>query len=435
MLSGYCAGWSLRTLLHEGLNGVPGKVEARPAEAHVERRRPDRQLPRHAAERVGRRAGVQLVRHLHGAVRPQGRADATSRSGSASRSSIYNLNVPSRWGTQTPFTNLTFDWVCPEDLREQVPVDRRRGDAVHVRRPAGRDGHDQPRLHRGDDRRATRRAACSRSRSRPTTSRRTSTGTARTPTALFAMTAQVRPAVLPELHQLGAEAEHDPLDVLPPAARPARAAQARQRPVRLGRADRVARRRDASTARGSGYLHARRRGGAARARSTRCSSSARDSLEVKRKVIQRYMDEGLFPYTKRYLGTLRNHFSTIGVNGINEMVRNFTGDATTSRRPRATRSRCACSTTCARAWSSSRRRPGTCTTSRRRRPRARPTASPRRTASGSPASCRPGTDGQPVLHELLAAAGRLHRRPVRGARAAGRAADASTRAARCCTCT
>src|SRR5665811_287292 len=35
---------------------------------------------------------------------------------------IYNLNVPSRWGTQTPFTNLTFDWVCPEDLREQIPV-------------------------------------------------------------------------------------------------------------------------------------------------------------------------------------------------------------------------------------------------------------------------------------------------------------------------
>jgi ribonucleoside-triphosphate reductase len=54
---------------------------------------------------------------------------------------------------------------------------------------------------------------------------------------------------------------------------------------------------------------------------------ARDSLEVKRKVIQRLIDQGLFPYTKRYLGTLRNHFSTIGVNGINEMVRNFTRDA------------------------------------------------------------------------------------------------------------
>ena len=48
------------------------------------------------------------------------------------------------------------------------------------------------------------------------------------------------------------------------------------------------------------------------------------SLEVKRKLIQRLMDQGLFPYTRRYLGTLRNHFSTLGVNGINEMVRNFT---------------------------------------------------------------------------------------------------------------
>jgi ribonucleoside-triphosphate reductase len=47
---------------------------------------------------------------------------------------------------------------------------------------------------------------------------------------------------------------------------------------------------------------------------------------MKRKVIQRHLDAGLFPYTKRFLGTLRNHFSTIGVNGLNEMVRNFTDD-------------------------------------------------------------------------------------------------------------
>ncbi|HEY1181290.1 MAG TPA: anaerobic ribonucleoside-triphosphate reductase, partial [Rhodocyclaceae bacterium] len=52
----------------------------------------------------------------------------------------------------------------------------------------------------------------------------------------------------------------------------------------------------------------------------------RDSLEVKRKLVQRYIDQGLYPYTKRYLGTLRNHFSTLGVNGINEMIRNFSGD-------------------------------------------------------------------------------------------------------------
>jgi len=53
---------------------------------------------------------------------------------------------------------------------------------------------------------------------------------------------------------------------------------------------------------------------------------ARNSLEIKRKVIQRHLDAGLFPYSKRYLGTLRNHFSTIGVNGINEMIRNFSAD-------------------------------------------------------------------------------------------------------------
>lgn len=53
---------------------------------------------------------------------------------------------------------------------------------------------------------------------------------------------------------------------------------------------------------------------------------ARDSLETKRQIIGQLMLEGLFPYTKRYLGTLRNHFSTIGVNGLNEMIRNFTDD-------------------------------------------------------------------------------------------------------------
>jgi ribonucleoside-triphosphate reductase len=54
--------------------------------------------------------------------------------------------------------------------------------------------------------------------------------------------------------------------------------------------------------------------------------TARNSLEIKRKVIERHLEAGLFPYTRRYLGTLRNHFSTIGVNGINEMIRNFSAD-------------------------------------------------------------------------------------------------------------
>src|SRR3546814_169775 len=67
-----------------------------------------------------------------------------------------------------------------------------------------------------------------------------------------------------------------------------------------------------------GYLHAGDEQGLLR-RLDELMELGKTSLEIKRKVIQRHMDNGLFPYTKRYLGTLRNHFSTLGVNGINEM--------------------------------------------------------------------------------------------------------------------
>jgi ribonucleoside-triphosphate reductase len=72
-----------------------------------------------------------------------------------------------------------------------------------------------------------------------------------------------------------------------------------------------------------GYLHAGDLPGLLAAFG-RLMDLAKTSLEIKRKTVQRYMDAGLFPYTKRYLGTLKNHFSTIGVNGVNECVRNFT---------------------------------------------------------------------------------------------------------------
>jgi anaerobic ribonucleoside-triphosphate reductase len=121
MLSGYCAGWSLRTLLHEGLNGVPGKVEAAP--------------PRHLSSAIGQIvnflgtlqnewAGAQAFSSFDTYLAPYIRKDALSYDEvrQSMQELVYNLNVPSRWGTQTPFTNLTFDWVCPDDLREQVPV-------------------------------------------------------------------------------------------------------------------------------------------------------------------------------------------------------------------------------------------------------------------------------------------------------------------------
>ena len=121
MLAGYCAGWSLRTLLHEGLNDVAGKVEAGP--------------PKHLSSAVGQIvnflgtlqnewAGAQAFSSFDTYMAPFVRNDRLSYADvkQCIQELIYNLNVPSRWGTQTPFTNLTFDWVCPEDLRDQVPI-------------------------------------------------------------------------------------------------------------------------------------------------------------------------------------------------------------------------------------------------------------------------------------------------------------------------
>ncbi len=121
MLSGYCAGWSLKTLLIEGFNGVPNKVESMP--------------PKHLDSAFGQMvnflgtlqnewAGAQAFSSADTYLAPFIRKDNLSYEDvkQGMQSFIYNLNVPSRWGTQTPFTNLTFDWVCPEDLRGVHPI-------------------------------------------------------------------------------------------------------------------------------------------------------------------------------------------------------------------------------------------------------------------------------------------------------------------------
>lgn len=121
MLSGYCAGWSLRTLLQEGFNGVPGKVEAG--------------APKHFSSATGQIvnflgtmqnewAGAQAFSSFDTYMAPFIRKDNTPYEEvlQGIQELIYNLNVPSRWGTQTPFTNLTFDWTCPEDLKNVHPL-------------------------------------------------------------------------------------------------------------------------------------------------------------------------------------------------------------------------------------------------------------------------------------------------------------------------
>ncbi|MCY1496129.1 Anaerobic ribonucleoside-triphosphate reductase [compost metagenome] len=322
MLAGYCAGWSLRSLLHEGLNGVPGRVEAGP--------------PKHLSSALGQMvnflgtlqnewAGAQAFSSFDTYLAPYVRKDGLGYDEvrQSLQEFIYNLNVPSRWGTQTPFTNLTFDWVCPEDLREQIPyvggeempfaygelqaemdlINRAyievmmagdaKGRVFTFPIPTYNITHDFP----WDSDNATR---------------------------LFEMTARYG---LPYFQNF-LNSDMQPNQVRSMCCR-------LQLDVRelLKRGNGLFGSAEQTGSLGVVTLNCARLGYLYRddveglfLRLDELLRLAYESLEVKRKVIQRHMDAGLYPYTKRYLGTLRNHFSTIGVNGLHEMLRNITCD-------------------------------------------------------------------------------------------------------------
>lgn len=323
MLSGYCAGWSLRTLLHEGLNGVPGKVEAGP--------------PRHLGSAMGQIvnflgtlqnewAGAQAFSSFDTYLAPFVRKDALGweQVRQCMQELVYNLNVPSRWGTQTPFTNLTFDWTCPEDLREQVPV-------IGGQEQPFSYGELQPEMDlinrafidvmmQGDAKgRAftfpipTYNITPDFDWEHPNT------------LALFEMTARYGLPYFQNFlnsdlqpHMVRSMCCRLQLDLRELLKRGNGLFGSAEQTGSLGVVT-------LNCAR-LGYLYAGDEGALLR-RTDELVELARTSLEIKRKVIQGLIDNGLFPYTKRYLGTLRNHFSTLGVNGLNEMVRNFTADA------------------------------------------------------------------------------------------------------------
>jgi len=330
MLSGYCAGWSLRTLLHEGLNGVPGKVEAGP--------------PRHMSSAVGQIvnflgtlqnewAGAQAFSSFDTYMAPFARKDRLDYAQVRQyiQELIYNLNVPSRWGTQTPFTNLTFDWVCPEDLREQVPVIG--GEEMPF--TYGELQTEMDLINRAYIEVMTEGDAKGRVFTFPIPTYNITPDfpwESENAERLFAMTAKYG---LPYFQNF-VNSELSPNMVRSMCCR----LQLDLREL-LKRGNGLFGSAEQTGSLGVvtvncarlGYRHKGNEAGLYRALD-RLLELGRDSLEIKRKVIQRHMDAGLFPYTKRYLGTLRNHFSTLGVNGIHEMIRNFTDDAENITTPR-----------------------------------------------------------------------------------------------------
>ncbi|MFB1009952.1 MAG: ribonucleoside triphosphate reductase, partial [Thiopseudomonas sp.] len=322
MLAGYCAGWSLRTLLNEGFNGIPGRVEAGP--------------PKHLSSALGQMvnflgtlqnewAGAQAFSSFDTYLAPFVRKDAMNyrEVRQCIQEFIYNLNVPSRWGTQTPFTNLTFDWVCPDDLREQIPyiggeeMPFAYGDLQEEMELINRAYIEVMQAGDGLGRVFTFPIPTYNiTKDFPWDSDNAN--------RLFAMTARYG---LPyfqnfinsdmEPNQVRSMCCRLQLDVRELLKRGGGLFGSAEQTGSLGVVT-------INCAR-LGYLYKDNLTGLY-TRLDELMDMARDSLEVKRQVIQQHMDNGLYPYTKRYLGTLRNHFSTIGVNGMHEMLRNLTGD-------------------------------------------------------------------------------------------------------------
>lgn len=323
MLAAYCAGWSLKNLLHEGFNGVPGKAEAGPA--------------KHLTAAVGQMvnfmgtlqnewAGAQAFSSVDTYLAPYVRKDKLTYEQvyQSMQELVYNLNVPSRWGSQTPFTNFTFDWVCPEDLRDKHPLiagveqDFTYGELqeeMHMINKAYMEV-----MMKGDI------------KGRPFTFPiPTYNMTPDFPwedentELLFEMTAKyglpyfqnfINSVLKPgQIRSMCCRLQLDLRELL---ARGNGLFGSAEQTGSIGVVT-------FNCAR-LGYVYKGNEAGLY-ARLDELLEIAKTSLEIKRKLIQRLIDGGLFPYTKRYLGTLRNHFSTIGVNGINEMIRNYTNDA------------------------------------------------------------------------------------------------------------
>jgi ribonucleoside-triphosphate reductase len=357
-LSGYCAGWSLRVLLDEGFNGVRGRVESR--------------APNHFREALGQMAnflgilqsewaGAQAFSSFDTYLSPYVFKDQLDYNEikKAIKSFIYNLNVPARWG-QSPFTNVTIDWTVPDDLKEQIPTrnnqhlfkniqDEKLLELAKERGCLSLEEltykHFQKEMHlinkayyevmtQGDK-----------------------TGQPFTfpiPTVnitedfdwygentdiLFENTAKIGSSYFQNF--IGSQYTKDENGNLILNEEAYKPGHVRSMCCRLQLDLRELLKRGgglfgSAEMTGSigvvtinmarlGYLYKNDKK-ALYQRLEELMDLAKSTLEKKRVFVQDMYERGLYPYTKRYLHGFNNHFSTIGVNGINEMLRNFTQD-------------------------------------------------------------------------------------------------------------
>ncbi len=322
-LTGYCAGWSLRELLYEGFNGVPGYLQCKPAK-HMAT------AVSHMVNFLGTLqnefAGAQAFSSVDTYLAPYIRVDNLSYEDvkNAMQTLIFNCAVPCRWGTQTPFINFTFDWVCPEDLRKQNPViggefvDFTYGDLQPEMDLINKafldvmtegDAHGRPFTFPIPTYNITKDFPWNHPNVEP----------------LFELTAKYG---IPNFQNF-LNSDLNPTDVRSMCCR-------LQLDVRelLKRGGGLFGSAEKTGSIGVVTINLPRLGYTFKGDKEglynhleELLDMAKESLELKRRVITKYLNAGLYPFTKRYLGSWDHHFSTIGINGANEMVRNFTGDS------------------------------------------------------------------------------------------------------------
>ena len=314
MLSGYCAGWSLKQLITEGLGGVSGKITSAPAK-HLSVL--CNQMVNFLGIMQNEWAGAQAFSSFDTYLAPFVKADNLSYEEvkKCIESFVYGCNIPARWGTQAPFTNITLDWVVPEDLAEQNCIVggklmdfkykdcKKEMDMVNkafietmIEGDANGRGFQYP---------------------IPTYSITKDFDWSETENnkLLFEMTAKYGTPYFSNY----VNSDMKPSDI-------------RSMCCRL-RLDLRELRKKSGGYFGSGESTGSI--GVVTINLPRIAYLAKDkddfyarldhmmdvsarSLSIKRKVISKLLDDGLYPYTKHYLGSFKNHFSTIGLVGMNE---------------------------------------------------------------------------------------------------------------------
>ena len=318
MLTGYCAGWSLKQLIQEGLGGVPGKITSSPAK-HLATL--CNQMVNFLGIMQNEWAGAQAFSSFDTYLAPFVKVDNLSyyEVKKAIQSFVYGVNIPSRWGTQAPFSNITLDWTVPNDLAElNAIVGGKEMDFKYKDCKKEMDMINKAFIETMIEGDANGRGF---QYPIPTYSITKDFDWSETENnkLLFEMTAKYGTPYFSNY----INSDMQPSDI-------------RSMCCRL-RLDLRELRKKSGGFFGSGEstgsigvvtINMPRIGYLAKderdfyARLDKMMDISARSLKVKREVISKLLENGLFPYTKRYLSTLDNHFSTIGLVGMNECCLN-----------------------------------------------------------------------------------------------------------------